>query len=167
MIKMEIIGLRELQKMLQELPENVERRVIRKALSRAMTPATRAIRNATYTTVQRRSGLLRAGLKARVIKARQREEGRIAAGVFTATAKAFIAKLRKAGKVRKYISKGRKTRGQVSDITVPFYWKFIERGTSKFKAAPYVERAFEAATPQVLDAFKAAVATGIEREWKK
>lgn len=166
-VKITVEGLSQLEQNLTYLRDSIARRIVRAALSRAMTPALRSIRSATYTTVARRTGLLQRGLKTRGIKVPQ-PGGRFAAGVFAATAtKAFIGKLRTTGALRTYVRKGRGPlkigAGTIGEVTKPFYWKFIEFGTRRMKARPYVARAFESAAPTMLETYREAVSTGIER----
>ena len=160
-------GLRNLQTAIAGLGIKVERSILRASLARAMVPATRAIRRATYTTIKRRTGLLQRGIRARVIRATQ-PAGRVAAGVFMGKAtKGFVSKLRTSGKLRQYKRKGsgrfKVGAGMLTDIDEPFYWRFIEFGTRRMKARPYIAAAFQAAAPEMLATFKREVAKGIER----
>ena len=159
MTDIKVEGLRELGENLRAIGGSLEKRIIRAALRSALAPASAAIRAATYTTVARRTGLLKAGIGIRAIKRRQGPD-RFASGVFAREASAgFIRRAKKAGRVRTRSRKG----GKRAEVNEPFYWRFIEFGTQRMSARPYVARAFGGAAGDVLERFRRALQRGIER----
>lgn len=163
MIEMKTTGFRELAANLRAIGGTMERRIIRAAERTALQPAAQAIRAATYTTVQRRTGLLKAGIGIRGIR-RNQGPNRFAAGVFAREASAgFIRKAKVSGRIHTRTSKKGGKDAARSVVTEPFYWRFIEFGTRQMQARPYVARAFGGAAGDVLERFKRALAAGIER----
>src|SRR5262245_40054834 len=125
----------------------------------ALGHANRAIKDATYTTVRRRTGLLKAGIRIKGVRGEPKET--LAMGVFAAKATAGFARrltnLKGARKMR-----GKKSQGKV--LLTPYYWRFIEFGTSKMKARTYIRPVFEAVAPKMIEAFVARTREGIETE---
>jgi HK97 gp10 family phage protein len=158
-IGVKVDGLKELQENLRFYERKIETAIVKTALRRAVAPATTNVRRATYTTVTRRTGLLKAGLGVRSIRASQ-GPNRTAAGLFAKKAsQGFVSKARAGKTLRSRKRKG----GSYREVTEPFYWKFIEFGTARMRARPYVAAAFESAIPAMLDAYKASVARGLEK----
>jgi HK97 gp10 family phage protein len=78
-------------------------------------------------------------------------------------ASAFVS-VRRPGKGA--MRKGKQA-GKASSEIDPWYWKFIEFGTSKMRAMPFLRPAFDAKKEAAADEIKKALAAGVERQAKK
>jgi HK97 gp10 family phage protein len=164
-VNFEVKGLKELLANMRYFSTQLRGRVVRGALAASLTPARKGIRDATYTTVTRRTGLLRAGLRMRNIRGRQ-TPGIVAAGVFAARPpKGALGKLKATGSLRSVAvrKKGFVAAAKKKDIVEPFYWRFIEFGTARMTARPYIAKAFGDSASAVLERFKVKLAAGIEK----
>lgn len=159
-VKYKVTGLRELQANLHRLDESLRGPVLRGALASALTPARRAIAQATYTTVQRRTGLLQEGIKIMNVREGRGDPNRVAAGVFAAEpSKGFLKLARKQGRLQKR----RNARGKLREVREPFYWRMIEHGSERMQPRPYIARAFASSGGAVIDRFAFALRRGIDK----
>ena len=141
--QIEIKGLRELDKRLKQFPQRIQNRILR--------------------------GAFAAG--ARVI---QREAKARAPIADRATPKAFRGQLRANIVVRsKRSPKGAiayvtlRQKGKAGNPDNAYYGRFVEFGTSKMAAQPFMRPAFEAKHREALDRIKRQLARGIEREARR
>lgn len=142
----EIKGLRELQEAMRQLPKKLERRVLNAAL---MTGA-REIANEAKARAPVRTGTLRRNIRAR--------PGRPTDG-HTATTIVGVRKLtfRQVARLR--------SKGKSADD--PFYWRWLEFGTAKMAARPFLRPAFEAKKVSAAHTIKEALKVRIEKEAAK
>lgn len=157
--KFQVEGASQLLSNLRQFETKLMRKIVGLGVRVATGHANRAIKDATYTTVKRRTGLLKAGVRLKGYREQSREI--ISMGVYSSKASApFARKLPTIKGARKL--RGKKSKGKY--LTVPYYWRFIEFGTSKMAARPYVKSAFEGVASQMIATFMERVRTGIETE---
>lgn len=144
--QIEMQGLRELEKALLDLPKRLERRVLNSAL---MSGARLMVRDAKQR-VPVATGELRRNIRARPDRPRDGH---------TATVIVGVRKLSKA-----QLFKLRKKRINTSD---PFYWRFVEFGTSRMAARPFLRPAFESQKVGAVAVIKDALRERIDKEAQK
>lgn len=67
-----------------------------------------------------------------------------------------------------YLVLVRKKRGKAKNTADdPFYWRFLEFGTARMAARPFLRPAFESMKQESLDAFKRSLTAGVQRIVKK
>lgn len=153
-IKLE--GFAELQKRLAAFGPKIAANEQRNATRAAAA----VFRDAVRQTAPVRTGLLKASL---VVNKRRSTDGRYVVK--------YGVRLKPAGKM-KYgnTSENRRKRrvGKRYEVDSPaFYGRFIEFGTSKMRAQPFMRPAFGPNVNKALEAFKARMAKGIEAAAKK
>ena len=116
---MQLTGFKELAAALRELPE----RVAKNALRSAVNAGASEIRKQAKANAPKDTGLLEKNIYQKQI----REQS-------DATKQVFFVGVRGAKKKKKGEKK----------VEVPFYWRFIEFGTSKMPAKPFLRPAFDA-----------------------
>lgn len=158
-----IEGLDELRRALRLLPENIQKN----QLAKATRQGAMVIRDEAKPRVpilqqpdpRRKAGVLRNAVRSTAGR-RNGSVGTAYVYVRTLT-KRMIAKFKKA-----QAAKGLKIQG-AANPNDPFYWRFIEFGTSKLAARPFLRPAFEAKKVQAAERIKAALRQGIETEAAK
>lgn len=164
----QVKGLDDLKRKLEQIPKVLRRRVLRNALA----AGAREIRD----TARRNAPVLSIG---RSLKAPYRKPGTVRDAIQVRTSKAD----RKAGNVGVFVNvrplKGNKYKREVRTTLFggkrttwrlvkksergaknpndPFYWRFLEFGTRKMAARPFLQRAAER-LPDALAVFEARVA---------
>lgn len=131
-IKLEVRGIDDLKRALADLPDKLRKRGLLNALRRAG----RVIRDAAKAAApvlaapmkHRTPGLVKKKLSVRTSKF-AREDGDV--GVFVGVRPALGAKFRGGVQVRA------SARGARSPLD-PFYWRFLEFGTRKMRARPFL-----------------------------
>lgn len=150
-----ITGLKELSDALKELPN----RIARNALRQSVYAGAKVIRDEAKTKAPVYTGPVSAGhpppgtLKRSIIMKQIPEKSSLVQQTF------YVAV--RHGK--KYQRQGKK--GTLSQDA--FYWRFIEFGTVKMPARPFMRPAFESKKQLAVDAIKARLATRIEEEANK
>lgn len=142
----EIRGLRELSDALKALPKKLERRVLNAAL---MTGA-REIEREAKLRVPVRTGTIRRNIRARPGRPDAGHNATVIVGVRRLSGRQ-IARL--------------KARGKTADD--PFAWRFLEFGTQKMTARPFLRPAFEARKVSAAFTIKEALKRRIEAEAAK
>lgn len=153
-------GLDELLHKLEALPREMAGRnggPVRSALFKAAT----VVRDEARNRAPVRSGLLRDNIVAK----RNRNPGEHDA---TEEYGVGVAK----GSKKKYANtrKNRRQRKVGEEYTAPsvaFYWRFLEFGTAKLAARPFLRPAFEQTKERALGVFKTELAAGIDRIVRK
>jgi HK97 gp10 family phage protein len=125
-----VTGLSQLARALQELPLNLQRNGLRKAVARGAM----LVRNDARARAPVKTGEMRRNI---LIKRARTPDAQIA------TYEVFVRSGKKAR-----LAKGAKKRDVHSD---PFYWRFVEFGTSKMAARPFLRPAFEATKYDAVD----------------
>ena len=160
----EVKGIDQLKRALSALPEKLRKKVMVKALragarvvlaeARSLVPVLKA--PAPYRT----AGLLKKRLTVRTSK-EARQQGNV--GVFVNVRPADGAKYKSLGKVggvRIRLKKKDSKRGAKSPLD-PYYWRFVEFGTKKMTARPFLQPA-AGKLDQALSAFEREAIPAIE-----
>lgn len=142
----EIRGLRELSDALKALPKKMERRV----LNAALMSGAREIAKEAQIRAPVDKGTVRRNIRARPGRPDAGHNATVIVSVRRLTGRA-IAKL--------------KAKGKTADD--PFYWRFLEFGTSKAPARPFMRPAFEAKKVSAAHTIKDALKRRIEAEAAK
>jgi HK97 gp10 family phage protein len=154
MIKVE--GLKELQEALKALPAEIQKRPLRSAVSAG---AKVIVDEAKRRAPQGETGNLR--------KALYRYRSRSQSGTGKET---FLVGVRKGKKQYADTAKNRRLSRVGKKYTVEgeaFYWRFLEFGTSKMAARPFLRPAFESKKMEALDTIKKKLAEAIDRTAKR
>lgn len=155
----QVKGLSELLKNMEQLPrELVSKRggLVRSALFKAA----KTVRDEAKQRAPRDTG----ALQANVVTVRDKDPQATGASERYAVT---VKKKRWTGKAK---AKAKKTAGGKIDYRKSgdaFYWRFVEFGTSKMRAQPFLRPAFESQKDAALDEFKQSLATGIQRTVRK
>lgn len=150
-----VAGLKELQVALKELPQRIAKNVLRGAVGAGAA----VIRNEARARAPVSTGDVRAGhpppgtLKRAIYQKQIRE-------LSSAVKQTFYVGVRKG---KQYRNQGKK--GNLSQDA--YYAKFVEFGTAKMAARPFMRPAFEAKKGEAVQAIKDYLATRIPEEVDK
>lgn len=155
----QVDGLGELLKRMEALPKEITGKnggPVRRALGRAA----RLVRDEVRTNAPKRSG----NLAANIIAARVRDDRPL--GV----AERFVVSVR--GKRRKYGNTAENRRsGRVGKTYQrdgdAFYWKFLEFGTAKMAARPFIQPSFASRAPDAIREFARALTADLDKIVRK
>lgn len=157
-----IRGLRELQDAMRQLPAKVDRDLLNDGLLKGAAlvrdDARRRAPLLSHADPRRLRGTLQRAIQA----IRVRPEG------YTATVLVRVRQLTK-GQIRSFKRRqGRgRGRGAQDNPRDPFYWPFVEFGTSKMAARPFLRPAFESrkvqAVNEAIDRFRERVQTEMDK----
>lgn len=146
MVRVEIKGLREIQQAMKTLPVKFDRPM----LNRSLVVGARLVRDMARQMVptlkvpdrRRIAGAIRKAIHAGAVRPEQ----------YTATVWVRVRPL-----TRRQIASFKKRAGSAAQNNPndPFYWRFVEFGTSKMAPRPFMRPAFEA---RKLEAVNAAIA---------
>ena len=163
-VTVKVKGIDELKRALQALPEKMRRKALIKPLRSAMKGVLDAARAAVPVlqapAPYRTPGLLKKRLTVRSSKV-ARQEGNV--GVFVNIRPAAGARFKTVGSVagvKIRINKKASQRGAKSKLD-PYYWRFVEFGTRKMAARPFLTPAANK-LPQALAAFEREAIPAIE-----
>ena len=142
-----IEGLDELKRKLSEVPKAMRKRVLRNALA----AGAREVRD----VAKRNAPVLTLGTS---LKAPYRKPGTVKQAIRVRTSKAD----RRAGDVGVFVNVRPAKSGQrgAKNPNDPFYWRFLEFGTKKMPARPFLQRA-TSALPKALTIFQERIAKWI------
>lgn len=145
----EVKGLRELREALLQLPRKLDRPILNQAL--------RAGARLMVLEARSRVAVLHGVVKKNIFARAIRPEPRMAATVIFAVRKLTVKQIikRKAFNIK---------RGLARYASDPFYWRFLEFGTSKMAARPFMRPAFEAKKVAAVAAFSTVMGPRIEKE---
>ena len=156
MMTVNITGLKELQQALNQLPLEIQKRPLRSAVSAG---AKVIVDEAKRLAPQGETGNLRKALY------RYRSRSQSSRGQET-----FLVGVRKGKKNYVDSAKNRRLNRVGKKYTVEgeaFYWRFVEFGTSKMPARPFLRPAFESKKNQAVETIKNRLAVAIENTAKK
>lgn len=145
-------GLKELNEALKQLPERVARNVLRGAAN----AGTSVIRKEVQQRAPVYTGEVSAGhpppgtLKRSIRQAQQRQLSSLVQQTFHIGVRAATTRSKAGAK-----------------IVGAYYWRFVEFGTSKMSARPFLRPAFEAKKLAAVEAIRAYLAERIPREADK
>ena len=142
-----IEGLDELKRKLAEVPKAMRKRVLRNALA----AGAREVRD----VAKRNAPVMTLGTS---LKAPYRKPGTVKQAIRVRTSKAD----RRAGDVGVFVNVRPAKAGQrgARNPNDPFYWRFLEFGTRKMPARPFLQRA-TSALPKALTIFQERIAKWI------
>jgi HK97 gp10 family phage protein len=171
-VSAKIEGLDDLRRVLAEIPRDLRKKVILSALRKAArVPLQKArqtvpVMDATAAAKNpyRTAGLLKKRLMVRTSK-QARRSGNL--GVFINVRPADGAKWKRQKVKTLFGTKTTATKTKASQRGAyspndPFYWRFVEFGTKKMKARPFIQPAADT-LPQALEVFKAEVIPQINK----
>lgn len=146
-----VAGLDELARALRAFTPTLAR----KHLKAAVAAGTAIVRDAAQrsTAFHDRTGSLRAHIRMKAVKA----------SPLVARYEVFVATRRGASRgIAQHFdpTTGRKSRVTIADS--PFYWRFVEFGTAKMTARPFMRPAFQNNRERAADAIIEKLASGVE-----
>ena len=144
-----VLGLGELQIDFGRLAKSVGNKVARDAVM----AGARVARDKVRGTAPVRTGKLKKNIAAVRLKQADTPGG----------ATAGIRVKKPAGKQSKELKRpGKKGRTSKTEWDAPFYWKFLELGTSKMQAHPFIRPAWDGSLPEIEKAVADKLAEGID-----
>lgn len=149
-----VAGLADLKRALELLPQRVAKNALRGAV------------NAGATVIRKEAAMLAPVRTGRMKRAVYQKWIREQSGPTQATYYVAV----RAGKQYRAITKRRRVKGQTVVVTSnqdAFYWKFVEFGTSKMSARPFLRPAFEVRKSEAVERIKSYLAERIVSEAEK
>lgn len=158
-VEIKLTGFKELGERLKDLGPKVARRGLR---ATAYAGA-RVIRNkAKQTTAwQDRSGLLRKNIVVAENRGRNIPERQATYSVRVRNAKSQKYANTKLNRRLRRVGKRHKVEGTA------FYGKFLEYGTSRMSARPWLRPAFDSSTTEAIEAMRVRLGEAVEDAWNK
>lgn len=148
-VSVNLIGLGGLQAEFEKLAKAVGNKVVRDAVM----AGARVARDKARASAPVRSGKLKKNIT--VTRLKQSETpGGATAGIRVKKPSGKTAKARKRS--------GKKRKGNRFEYDAPYYWKFLEQGTSKMAAKPFIRPAWDSSLPQIEKAVTDKLAEGID-----
>ncbi|KAI2693137.1 HK97-gp10 family putative phage morphogenesis protein [Pseudomonas sp. TNT3] len=142
-------GFGELQADFERLAKSVGNKIVRDAV----IAGARVARDEAQSKVPVRTGKLKKNIVAVRLKQSDTPGG----------ATAGIRVRKPTGKsVKSRSPAGKKGQVTQADYDAPFYWKFLELGTSKMQAHPFIRPAWDGSLPQIEKAVADKLAEGID-----
>lgn len=149
-------GLDQLRRALQRLPEEVQAKVLPNAVAKGIRPILKEAKSIVAASA------FDTGSLHRNIRATRGVRRSTEASSFVSVRR--LSRKRIAALRAKQKASGKKINRIIND---PFYWKFIEFGTSKMAARSFLRTAFNSKKEDSLEATRTALREGVEREAKK
>lgn len=152
----EVQGLKELQRYLHQLPQEIQKRPLRSAVAAgAKVISDAAINNAP----QGETGNLRKS----IYRYRSRSQSATGKETFLVGVRKGKAKFKDNARNRRLgrVGKTYQTQGEA------YYWRFVEFGTSKLSARPFLRPAFERNKEEAVKVMKDRLRRSIEQQAKK
>lgn len=156
MISVKIDGLKELQKALEQLPKEIQGRPLRSAVSAAA--------KVVVDDVKSRVPVGETGnLKTAVYRYRSRRNSATGRETFFVGIRQGKAQYKDTAYNRRKgrVGKSYKTAGEA------YYWRFLEFGTAKMQARPFLRPAFEAQKSRAVEVMKERLGKAIQTQAKK
>lgn len=145
-----VLGLGDLQADFERLAKSVGNKVVRDAVM----AGARIARDKARASAPVRTGKLKKNITATRLKQSETPGG--------ATAGVRVKK--PAGKQTKALKRpGKKGRTVKTEWDAPFYWKFLELGTSKMQAHPFIRPAWDGNLPEIEKAVADKLAEGVDQ----
>lgn len=155
----EIKGLRELERAMKELPKKMHRRILNASLAAGARLIEREAKERVPIlkthTLRRLPGVIRRNIRVRPVRPQDGNNATVIVSVRNLSAKQITVFKR---------ATGQKGAFNPND---PFYWRFVEFGTSKMAARPFLRPAFESRKYQAAAEIKSRLAKRIEIEATK
>jgi HK97 gp10 family phage protein len=144
-----VVGLGDLQADFERLARSVGNKVVRDAV----IAGARVARDKTRQATPIKTGKLKKNIEATRVKQGE-TPGAATAGVRVKKAAGKTSKARK--------RPGKKGQSATTDYEAPFYWRFLEYGTSKMAAAPFIRPTWDASLAEIEKATADKLAEGID-----
>lgn len=144
-----VVGLGDLQADFERLARSVGNKVVRDAV----IAGARVARDKTRQAAPFKTGKLKKNIEATRVKQGETPGG-ATAGVRVKRPAGKSAKTRK--------RQGNSGEGSKTDSDAPFYWKFLEYGTSKMAAAPFIRPTWDSNLAEIEKATADKLAEGID-----
>ena len=156
MISIKIEGLKELQKALSELPREIQGRPLRSAVSAAAKLISDDVKNRVSVGET-------GNLKSAVYRYRSRSNSTTGRETFFVGIRNGKEKYSNTARNRRLrqVGKAYKTQGEA------FYWRYLEFGTKKMQARPFLRPSFEANKSRAVEVMKERLSKAIESQAKK
>ncbi|SFW77366.1 HK97-gp10 family putative phage morphogenesis protein [Pseudomonas sp. NFACC04-2] len=144
-----VLGFGELESDFEKLAKSVGNKIVRDAV----LAGARIARDEAKSKVPVRTGKLKKNIIAVRLNQSDTPGG----------ATAGIRVKKPAGKQSKALKRqGKKGRSSSADYDAPFYWKFLELGTSQMRGHPFIRPAWDGSLPQIEKAVAEKLAEGID-----
>ena len=156
MISVQVTGLKELEKALQQLPKEIQGRPLRSAVSAAA--------KVIVDDVKSRVPVGETGnLKTAVYRYRSRRNSATGRETFFVGIRQGKAQYKDTAYNRRKgrVGKNYKTAGEA------YYWRFLEFGTAKMQAKPFLRPSFEANKSRAVEVIKERLGKAIQTQAKK
>lgn len=152
-IEVKLVGIEDLKRALADAPKQIRTKAVRGALREAGKVIQSAARAAApvlaVPTPRRKPGTVKKNIVVRASKfARQTGDEGVYINVRGIRGKARVAKLGRAG---------------AANPNDPYYWRFVEMGTKKLAARPFLRPAAESKGQEAIDKFMTSVIPQIEK----
>ena len=156
MMTVKIEGLKELQNALNQLPREIQGRPLRSAVSYG---AKLVVDDVKSRVPVGETGIL----KTAVYRYRSRRDSSTGRETFFVGIRAGKAQYKDTAYNRKKgrVGKSYKTQGEA------YYWRFLEFGTAKMAAKPFLRPAFESSKSKAVEVIKQRLGKAIETQAKK
>ncbi len=148
MVEVKVDGLEELGQALAQFPTVLAQ----KYLARATFTAAAVIESDAIARAPERTGLLKS--KIAIFK---RNEGEGIAHYAIG-----VRRLRVTKKIKRVLRIARKANLSYRIVDDAFYWRFLEFGTVKMSARPFLRPAFEAQKENAIEVFRTTLADGVQ-----
>lgn len=152
MVSVKVQGLTELAAALKELPTRIGRNVLRGA-------------TAAGAAVIRKEAKARAPVYTGPVSAGHPPPGSLKRAVFQAQSRRLSSQVQQT--VHVGVRSGKDMKDKSGALVSPYYWTFVEFGTSKMAAKPFIRPAFEAKKTAAVEAIRIYLAERIPREAAK
>lgn len=156
MITVKIEGLEQLKKALNQLPVEIQQKALRSAVS----ASAKVVVDAAIAKAP-------AGDTGNLKKAIYRYRSRSGSGTGRET---YLVGVRKGKKAYANTKRNRRLNRVGKKYTVEgeaYYWRFLEFGTAKMQAKPFLRPAFEGSKTKILEIMKQRLSKAIENQTKK
>lgn len=155
-MQVKILGLEQLKKALNQLPVEIQQKALRSAVS----ASAKVVVDSAITKAP-------AGETGNLKKAIYRYRSRSGSGTGRET---YLVGVRKGKKAYADTARNRRLNRVGKKYTVQgeaYYWRFLEFGTVKMQAKPFMRPAFEGSKSRILDVMKERLGKAIQDQAKK
>lgn len=160
--KVEVKGLRELRAALMELPVRVQAKAVYASLNAGAAPMRDEAKN-RVPVLQESVPHRRPGTLKRAIRVSRSRINRGKDGLTEVILRVKPLKVRQIGAFKASQAAAGHTPNSAQNPDDPFYWRFVEFGTSKMPARPFLRPAFEVHKNRAVELIKARLAKGIDQ----
>ena len=159
MADVEIKGLSELLAAMRQLPKEIEGKV----LAITVLKGAQKIRGAAKDILRGKTGFWTTGLTERAIRVFKDKQNSPERAIYKVGVSMNVKGPRRRRGSTRFIGISFKN-AKVSDVNwPPFWWRFVEFGTSKMSAKPFLRPAFDTNVNSVAEEMKSDLAKAIDR----